>query len=241
MQAGGVQTFAVNSANLNGTQGEDHFVSSNSVRGGDTLSIDAYVRFKDLVGVQRIYFEGNAGFHQLVFGGDADRMSFGINATGNDLQYITSASILSIDTWYHVVAVFDKDVGKKLYVDAVEVIDDVGAYVNSVSVSTNKTWGADKFGGIDANANINLAFGGLNNIAFTPAQVAELFVSSTKTKCFEDRPDFYKNSSQGFYNFGNFDGNTGTETDDQSGSGNTITTTVITGYTDVGLEVECSS
>ena len=234
--------YAVNSANLNGSNQYFNGGDINDVTG--TFSISGYFKTSNVSGSRRIVDKttgANGTGYNLYLNSSGELRLGRYEDSSNYLNYTTASSDYSDGEWYR----FDISAGindvPTLYVNGVEVTMTLSSQLGTVTTISNsavylvgsRSDGTDRFDG-------ELAF-----IAFSDTtdmtQYIDDVTSGGNQKCFSDIDTGIASNYSSFHNLSNFNGNDGTETDDQTNNGNNLTNIGSTTYTGTGLTVECST
>jgi len=227
--------FPANTSKFNGTS--DFKTYTNRIS-SNTFTIETHMKLDDVTTQQRIVTETNGSQFIMTFYVQDGELNFGYRDSASAFKSIVTSVSLNIGQEYHVLARLNTADTMKIYVDGVDEASlAVSLPILSTSIS-DQTIGASTDGGASGFIKGSLAMFGFLDIALTSSEVGDLFNASNISTCYANRNTLYKNNDNGFYRFCNFDGNTGEELDDQSGS-NALTGGTITDYSNSGLSVEC--
>jgi len=227
-------TYAVNSANLNGTN--QYFTYNQPLR-NSVMGFSVWVNSDSIGAVQRIIAESSAGGNievgvQIVVG--KVRFLWRNNAT--IVQQLDSVTTLLSDTWYHIVCTFDTSQGMKIYING--VLDSSNSKTGTISATTITGSHVGTYQDLLNFFNGDIAMLGVYHRYLSQADVDALYNNGTPL-CYADIDTSI--TANGVYapRLVNWNTNAGQELVDQSGSGVTTTNVNSVPFTGTGLNVEC--
>jgi len=232
--ASGSATYAANTANFNGV--DEYLATTSTISVSGSISYGGWVKqsssrtgFSGMWGMYNGFSTTSSSFGSTWWTTDKPSFYFVNGTSGVQFDSLTA---LNLDQWYYLMCVYNGST-VKIYHDGVE--DNSVAY----SAGFNAPTQVFKVGkDIDGQFLGSMMYPQLYDKALSAAEVLEAY-NSGNPKCYASLSSGLKTDLKLYPRAGNFDGNTGDELVDQSGSGNTLTNYNATPFTGSGLSVEC--
>lgn len=241
-RAGGIQTFSVNSADLDGST-QNFQISSISTNFIDTgLTLGSWVKVDDNSTPMTIS-RFNTGITDIglvidwstLSASGANKVTFAMNDQINfSANSVISTTDIMDGGWHSVIVTYDGSTAK-MYIDSVE---EDSSSLNDPSGSSG-VW-RNMSAGAGEKMQGGQSFSFCHDRAITPSEISEYHKAAANTTCFDDLGSGWKSGLKFFHDFGNWSGHTSQELVDQSGNGLTATNVGSISYSETGLDVDCT-
>ncbi len=237
---GGSQIYPVNSATLNGTS--QYYSAGNKYNlSNQNFGFAGWFRFNNTATSQFLFGKYQASTNDqsyyFYWSNVLGAFIFDTSTTGTGVTKGYSHSFTPTDgVWYHIAVVREANT-YKLYIDTV-LVHSEAMTDNLFTSSASFEWGGISSSSLFAQVNL-FAVNNVVGDSYTQSDLSAMYSGDDVANCYTSLPQALKDKFTAYNRLGNFNGNAGEETDDQSGNGNNLTSIGSPTYTDQGLQVEC--